>query len=190
MIGAGKLVSFFRLSARVIQLSDGEYALIHVSGHFDEPEEREQFTLGARNTAWADYEADLDQVEIAVRDFAPFIATESEPAIDPDNVAGLLELHLDSTEIAPDGTVYLIKRRIASVGDLEIQVYPQDHEPPHFHVTSKQRGIDARFSLETLELLSTKHGAVQPRDVRKIREFFEKRQDMLEKLRSECQRMK
>ncbi len=98
-------------------------------------------------------------------------------------VADQLELHLDSTEIAPDGSVYLIKRRITSVGGLEIYVYPQDHDPPHFHVVSKQRKIDARFHLETLEVISMKRGEIRQKETRQIQDFFRTHPDALADLK-------
>ncbi len=90
----------------------------------------------------------------------------------------------------PDGTVYKIKRFIASTGDLSIDVYAKDHEyEPHFHVISKQRSIDARFDLETLEVISMKTGTIKQSDVKKIKDFFKLRPDKLKFLNDEHKRL-
>jgi plasmid rolling circle replication initiator protein Rep len=103
---------------------------------------------------------------------------------DIENVAELMETYLDSTRALPDGTVYHIKAFVVSAKGLSIVVYPKDHDyQPHFHVISKQRNIDARFDLNTLEHISNKRGQVAMGDVRKIQEFFKERPEMLEALR-------
>lgn len=104
-------------------------------------------------------------------------------------IAGLLETHLDSTSIWVDGRVYKVKHLVVSTGDLIVHVYPNDHAPAHFHVIPKQRGIDARFSLDTLEPISVKRGLLSSRDAKRIKNFFETRPDQLTKLRRDHARM-
>ena len=105
------------------------------------------------------------------------------------NVADLLETHLNSTQVLPNGTVYKIKRFIAKTGDLKIEVYPNDHYPPHFHIISKQRGINARFDIETLKYINTKQGKITPKDTKKIQNFFKTDPKILDFLRSEHLRL-
>lgn len=69
-------------------------------------------------------------------------------------IADFLDAHLDATKVWSDGKVIQIRRRIAHVKDLIIEIYPNDHDPPHFHVISRQRDINARFSIEKIILLS------------------------------------
>jgi len=81
-------------------------------------------------------------------------------------------------------------RFIASTGDLRIVVYPKDHSPQHFHVISKQRKIDARFDIATLNLINAKQGSIQEKDIKKIQNFFKTFPDCLKKLRNEHARMR
>lgn len=84
-----------------------------------------------------------------------------------------LEHWLDSTEILPSGQVYKTKHFVDRVGDIEIHVWPGDHDPPHFHVYSKQRSIDATFYIDTLELRSDRTNQITQKDIKRIRKFFQ-----------------
>jgi hypothetical protein len=179
------------LNARVVQLEDGEYALIAVQGIFTDESEFATYRTGAPNTVWADYESVLDNVEAQVPELLSAAASRDRPKSEPypPTLAGQLELHLDSTTIAPDGSVYLIKQRVATVRDLEVNIYPKDHDPPHFHVRSKQRNLDARFHVYTLELINEKHGKIKPKEVRQIQDFFKSNSKMHTLLKSEHERL-
>lgn len=179
------------LTARVVRLDDDEYALLVVNGIFDDSSEAVTFPVRGENTVWRHYESVLDDVEESVPALLAMASDDvlPEDVAPPQTIADQLELHLDSTEIAPDGSVYLIKRRIASVGDLVIDICPKDHEPPHFHVLSKQRNMNARFYIETLELYNMKHGEIRPKEVKQIQDFFQTHPEALEKLRDEYARL-
>ncbi len=178
-------------NARVVRLPDGEYALLIASGIFTDKSEFATYPTGAPNTAWADYESVLDDVEAQVPELLSAAASRDRPKSEPypPTLAGQLELHLDSTTIAPDGSVYLIKQRVATVRDMEINVYPKDHDPPHFHVRSKQRNLDARFHVYTLDLINEKHGKIKPKEVRQIQDFFKSNSKMHTLLKSEYERL-
>jgi hypothetical protein len=60
------------------------------------------------------------------------------------------------------------KERITTIDDLQIIIYSNDHDPPHFHVKTKSRKIDAKFTIENCELIS---GAIGAKDLKKIRAF-------------------
>ncbi len=174
------------LAGKVLPMSDGEWALAIVGGLW-EREEDLQYKWGEENTVYEQYLPLLDELPL------PLVArgTNVEDTIKkPQNLADYLEIHLDSTAVWPDGRVLKTKRWIASAGDLQIHIYPHDHDPPHFHVISKQRGIDGRFSIHTLELINDKRGHISPNDVKKIKYFFELRPDMLTLLREEYERLK
>lgn len=178
-------------NARVVRLPDGEYALLIASGIFTDKSESATYPTGAPNTVWADYESVLDDVEAQVPELLSTAASRDRPKSEPypPTLAGQLELHLDSTTIAPDGSVYLIKQRVATIRDLEINVYPKDHDPPHFHVLSKQRNLDARFHVYTLELINEKHGKIKPKEVRQIQDFFKSNSKMHAHLKGEYERL-
>lgn len=178
------------LYGEVFQLKDGEYALGVVSGIFKNNEEKETFKTGQPNNVWQDYKKYLDIDELLKLNEQNHQTKQINFFSQDSNIADLLETHLDSTQVLPDGTVYKIKRFIASTGDLRIEVYPKDHSPQHFHVISKQRKIDARFDIATLNLINTKQGSIQEKDVKKIQNFFKTFPDCLEKLRNEHARLR
>jgi hypothetical protein len=97
---------------------------------------------------------------------------------------------LDLSEVTPNGEVSLRveKNFIASVDDLEIHVY-RDHNPPHFHVKSKQRNIDAQFTLEGCELWNDPSGKVRSKDVKKIKLYFKENPEDFAYLKEEYNRM-
>lgn len=183
------------LYGEVFQLNDGEYALGTVSGVFESEAEFGKFKTKSKNTVWQDYEKYLDVNELMIAIDSKSVETKEvqenfNKQRPTRNVADLLETHLDSTKVLPDGTVYKIKRFIASTGDLKIEVYPKDHYPTHFHVVSKQRKLNARFNLNTLEFLSMKNGKISNGDIRKIQNFFRDHPEMLIRLKEEYFRLK
>jgi hypothetical protein len=63
----------------------------------------------------------------------------------------LPELQIDRLLVNPDLSS---KERIATVKDMQIKIYSNDHNPPHFHFVSKDRRINAKFLIETGEHIS------------------------------------
>lgn len=62
-----------------------------------------------------------------------------------------------------------IKERLTKINDLEIIIYSNDHDPPHFHVKTKELRIDAKFKIEDCSLLS---GEVSRKELKKIEAFY------------------
>lgn len=62
------------------------------------------------------------------------------------------------------------KERVETIDDLQIIIYPNDHLPAHFHVKSKNREIDAKFTIENCELIG---GEMSAKNLKKIRAFAE-----------------
>ena len=167
------------LYAEVVPLKDGEYALLAVSGIFENEEEFSTYRAGSPNTVWQDYVRYLDEVrEAAIQQVANTTPAEP-PKVDPNDIERLLEIHLNSTSIRTDGTVYKVKYLIGTINDLKLEVRPRDHKPDHFHVTSVQRDIDASFDFDTLEPIK---GRVSIADTKKIKDFFQRHPDKLKKL--------
>jgi len=177
------------LYGEVFQLKDGEYALGIVSGIFENKDEKEIFKTGQSNNIWQDYKKYLDIGKLRKLNEQNHQSKQISSTPKNLNIADFLKTHLDSTQVLPDGTVYKIKRFIASTGDLRIEVYPKDHSPQHFHVISKQRKIDARFDIQTLNLINAKQGSIQEKDINKIQNFFKIYPNYLKKLKSEYARM-
>jgi len=71
----------------------------------------------------------------------------------------------------------------------EFRVYSGDHNPKHFHVIHKGRGIDARFSYPQIQLINYKghSNAIGNKESNKIYEFFGVTKN-LQKLDSEFQK--
>lgn len=177
------------LYGEVFQLKDGEYALGIVSGLFETNKEIEKFKTGQSNNVWHDYKKYLDIAELLKLNKQNYQSKQTSLTSKNTNIADLIETHLDSTQVLPDGTVYKIKRFIASIGDLKIEVYPKDHNPQHFHVVSKQRKINARFSIKTLEHVNTKQGVISANDIKKIQNFFQTNPKILDFLKNEHSRL-
>lgn len=73
-----------------------------------------------------------------------------------------LELHLKEVNTAT-------KERVTTIDDLQVIIYSNDHDPPHFHVKTKNMNIDAKFKIEDCELIS---GEVNSKVLRKIKAFY------------------
>ena len=177
------------LYGEVFRLKDGEYALGIVSGIFENKKEKERYKTGQPNDVWQNYKKYLNIDELLNFNKQNHQTIQNKPSSQGLNIADLLERHLDSTQVLPDGTVYKIKKFIAATGDLSIEVYPKDHYPQHFHVISKQREINARFDIKTLNLIDIKHGRIKQKDVKKIQNFFKTNPIILEKLKKEHARL-
>ena len=74
-----------------------------------------------------------------------------------------------------------IKERIDTIGKMQIIIYSNDHEPPHFHVKSKDNKIDAKFTIKDCIYLSREIGT---KDIKRIQIFHKdiKTQTILEKI--------
>lgn len=72
-----------------------------------------------------------------------------------------LELHLKHADRAT-------KERVATLDDLQVIIYSNDHTPPHFHVKTKNLSIDAKFKIEDCELIS---GEISSKNLKKIKAF-------------------
>lgn len=68
----------------------------------------------------------------------------------------------------------LLRGIVGRMEGFEFRVYSGDHDPRHFHVIHKGRGIDARFSFPQIELISYKgrSNAIGNKESNRIREFF------------------
>ncbi len=65
--------------------------------------------------------------------------------------------------------VYFIKEQVGHVKNMKIEIYPHDHNPPHFHVKSNDMTIDAKFTLNDCTLLN---GNISGKDRKRIEAFF------------------
>jgi len=65
---------------------------------------------------------------------------------------------------------YVIKERIETVRHMQIIIYSNDHNPPHFHVISSDNSVNAKFTIETCELIS---GEIGTKDIKRIKAFYQ-----------------
>jgi hypothetical protein len=61
------------------------------------------------------------------------------------------------------------KERVKKIDDLEIIIYTNDHNPPHFHVKTTQKNVDAKFLIETGEYIS---GEIDLKNLKRIKAFY------------------
>lgn len=80
---------------------------------------------------------------------------------------GLDDVSLEKHLMEP---AFATKERVETIDDLQVRIYPNDHNPPHFHVISKNRDIDAKFTIDKCELIS---GNMSSKNLRKIRAFYQ-----------------
>lgn len=64
---------------------------------------------------------------------------------------------------------YKIKQNVATIRNMEIAIYSRDHNPPHFHVKSKDNSIDAKFLISDGSYMS---GKISSQDKKRVISFF------------------
>jgi len=60
------------------------------------------------------------------------------------------------------------KERVGNVKNMQIVIYSNDHDPPHFHVMSKDKSVDAKFTIADCTYLS---GEIGSKDIKRINAF-------------------
>lgn len=65
---------------------------------------------------------------------------------------------------------YEIKQLVEKLDDLQVVIYSNDHNPPHFHVVNKEKTINAKFKIEDGELIS---GILTSKQLKKVKAFYQ-----------------
>lgn len=75
----------------------------------------------------------------------------------------------------------IVKERVTTLRNMHIIIYPNDHDPPHFHVKSKDKTIDAKFQIKDGAYIS---GDISNKDLKRIKDFFNdvKTQTLMKKI--------
>jgi hypothetical protein len=81
---------------------------------------------------------------------------------------------LSFCELLPNGQLIEQRKLVKRVNGLKIEIYPNEHPPPHFHI--KSSNIDASFEILSCKLL---HGRVQPKDHKLIIHFHKSNLNLL-----------
>lgn len=74
---------------------------------------------------------------------------------------------------------YEIRENIGSLNSMHLKIYTNDHNPPHFHVISKDGRIDAKFTIDTCEQIA---GVISSKDIVRIRNYWEFQKNFIEKI--------
>jgi hypothetical protein len=64
--------------------------------------------------------------------------------------------------------VYFIKEQVGRIRNLKVEIYSNDHNPPHFHVKSNDNSINATFRIDNGELIN---GLIDKNDRKRIEAF-------------------
>lgn len=182
------------LYAEVFQLNDWEYALWWVIGIFENEKEKEEFIVWSENIVTNKYKSFLNINNlIDLVDNNKKNSEDNKNTVEEQNTEywDLLRKYLNSTNVTPDGIVYKTKWYIWGFWSTDIVLYPKDHDnPAHFHVTSKQHNLNARFDLYTYEFISTKHWKITNKLKKQVKQFLLDNPKIVEKLMSEYERMR
>lgn len=81
----------------------------------------------------------------------------------------ILERYFGHEDLSLMKSGWVGKERVASIGKMEIVIYSWDHNPPHFHVRSKDGKIDAKFLIENGDFMS---GVISTKDEERIKAFY------------------
>ena len=88
-----------------------------------------------------------------------------------------LKFFLSITDVLPNGQVIELRKLVDKVNDLKIEIYSNEHNPPHFHVKSNE--FNASFNLLTCELIS---GTIDSKNIKKIEFYYSRHKDQLIKI--------
>lgn len=90
-----------------------------------------------------------------------------------DSLQTQLEKYINKTMYHPEWGVYFIKELVSQIRNMKIEIYSNDHNPPHFHVKSKDNSINTTFRLDNCEFIQ---GSINIKDQKRIEAFFEDEQ--------------
>jgi hypothetical protein len=104
-----------------------------------------------------------------------FFSSRIAAAQNLDELTAVLQQMLsENLAVWEDGSLLNIKKHVARVEGLRIEIYADEHPPPHFHV--KAPGIEATFDILSCELL---RGTVPGRERRLIEWWHRRGRSML-----------
>lgn len=173
------------VSAKVFEMPDGETALgVIILKHSDD-NVAAQFPVGAPNTVFDQFQDAIDIKILLVMHAVEMIGyTEVGQSLE-DQLESFFRSHI----VGPDGKIRINKYLVTKVGDFRIEVYPKDHRPTHCHIISKQRGINARFTIDPFDRLDAKPGKLSTNDEKIIKLFFRTHPDELAHLKLQAERL-
>lgn len=139
--------------------------------------------LNNRTKAFLVYETASGSQNLYLIIFGPFPGRGFLASLDKEanDLVAEMERELDKyfrrAVIGEDGRVYqhVIKVFVGNAKDFRIEIHPagKEHNPPHFHATSVQRGINASFTLDGCELCGGDADKISGKDLRIIKSFYD-----------------
>ena len=84
---------------------------------------------------------------------------------------------INFTSITDNGEVCFIKQQIEKIRNMKIEVFNNDHNPPHFHVKSDSGDIDAIFRIDNCVLIA---GSIDSKDKKRIETFHSQKKQLME----------
>lgn len=93
---------------------------------------------------------------------------------DLDELAFILKNLLAFHSVDELDRIYSIRALVESIEGLKIEIYFNEHPPPHFHV--KSNGIDVAFSIKDFQMIQ---GNISGREYRVIKWWYEKSRSKL-----------
>jgi hypothetical protein len=81
-----------------------------------------------------------------------------------------LEKYINQTIVDNERGVYFVKELVCKIKNMKIEIYPKEHVPPHFHVKSKDRSINAYFSIDDCMFIK---GRISNNNLKRIEAFFD-----------------
>lgn len=89
--------------------------------------------------------------------------------VELEQLSKILNSLMSMTIVHEDGRVYESRKLIDRVEGMKIEIYPNDHNPPHFHVRGPE--VDAKFSIEDGSHLK---GGISRNQLKKIQYFYQR----------------
>lgn len=80
-----------------------------------------------------------------------------------------LDRYINETVVNSLIGVYFTKKQVAKIRNMKIEIYANDHNPPHFHVKSNDLSINATFRLDNCSLIN---GQLSSDDLKRINAFY------------------
>lgn len=84
-------------------------------------------------------------------------------------IISVLEKYINKTVYHEEFGIYFIKELVGRIRNMKIEIYSNDHNPPHFHVKSSDKSINATFRLDDCTLIQ---GNVNRKDKKRIEAFY------------------
>ncbi|HVW23330.1 MAG TPA: DUF4160 domain-containing protein [Candidatus Saccharimonadales bacterium] len=173
------------VSAKLFVMPDGETALAALVIKHSDKEIAQRFPSGGNNSVFMNFQELIDVNALMI---AHDIKMEGYVEVEQ-SLEEKLESFMQSHIVMPDGQIRTNKYLVTKIKEFRVEIYPKDHRPAHFHLISKKRNIDARFSIETLNKISVKQGKISSGDERLVKLFFKTHPDELTKLKKEAKRL-